>query len=352
MLPNIATQSAVLKKCLSAQFGIDLKTHQATEIIARMMGFSDYQNLLRGVETVGNRIFEGRVLHAVASAHYFSGEDEVCYFLGQILNLQKKNYFVVEARGYWSASLSQKPSPMFEVFKPNEFYDAIQIPHKDRDRGRDSYWSHPANYLIAASAIFPEVMVFEHDDAESSKRIICDYIETKPFETGIISAGERNGWHCLNEVSSHANYLPVCHLAISKNYATGSDTANTKKRVESIRKEMPNVSIVAWIFEDDCATSDDDRYGRDREIYQEKKTGWPEMTEIEGLGFVKQGYTRNFFLEILEILKQHGIPFIRVPHYKGHKCFIDKDITPRQVAERDRVTQDILTQMQALGLKK
>lgn len=360
MLPNIKTQSAVLRKSLFNQFGLELKTHQANEIVARMLDFSDYQAMLRGIEKVSKRIFEGRVVHAVASAHYFSGEDEVCYLLGQILNLRRTRYFVVEARGSWRG-IGRQNVPETVIVRPSAGDREISEYIRPAGAYQAPYLSSPANHLIASSPIFPEVLLFEHKDNERSWEILDAYIRAQPFQSGIVSTGEDNRWRMLKDASARTEYSLVYHVAISNSYATGGNSFHVKKLLQSLRMESPDSVIVAWIFEDDCASSRHGLKGRDRVIYSESGSpeeeratdSWP---RVDGLGFVEP-HTHEFFTGIVETLADYRVPFIRVPHYSGDKCFVSGDFTaseptPQQVGERDGVTLDVIRQMESLDLVK
>ncbi len=51
------------------------------------------------------------------------------------------------------------------------------------------------------------------------------------------------------------------------------------------------------------------------------------------------------------------MPFIRVPHYSGDKCFVsekftESEPTPEQVRERNGITLEVIRQMEGLGLVK
>lgn len=359
MLPNIKTQSAVLKKHLSNDFGLELKTHQTNEIVARMLGFSDYQAMLRGITKVHRRMFEGKVLHCVASAHYFSGEDEICYLLGQILNLRRSYYFAVEMRGSWRGT-GRQGAPETLVVRPSEEHqESSKYLLPTLDGIGTPYISSPANELISSSPIFPEVLVFEHSDNSRSWNILDSYIGAKPFQCGIVSTGEDHRWKVLKDTSVRTEYSLVFHVAISNTYASGNNPSHIVELLQSLRAESRDSLIVAWIFEDDCASGMRSTRSRERIVVPEDEfphdaaTGWE---RVEHLGFVKS-HAHAFFTRVMETLADYEIPFIRVPHYSGEKCFIaqkfhDSEPTPQQVRERDAITLEIIRQMENLNLAK
>jgi hypothetical protein len=338
---------------------LELKTHQSNEIVARMLGFSDYQAMLRGITKVDRRIFEGKVLHGVASAHHFSGEDETCYLLGQILNLRGSNYFTVEMRGSWRRTGQQGAPETFIVGPSEEHQKSAKYLSLNLDDLGTPYISSSANELIASSPIFPEVLVFEHSDNSHSWTILNSYIGAKPFQSGIVSTGEGNRWKVLKDTSARTEYSLVYHVAISNTCATGSNPSHIVALLQSLRAESRDSVIVAWIFEDECSSGMHGTRSRerivvpDREFSKDVATGWE---RVEHLGFVRS-HAHAFFTRVMETLANYEIPFIRVPHYSGEKCFIaqkfsDSEPTPQRVRERDAITLEIIRQMEHLNLAK
>lgn len=338
MLPNIKFQSAVLKKFLFTEFGIKLATHQTTELVSRMHGFSDYQSLLRGVEKLAKRIFDGKVVHIAASSHYFSGEDEICYFLAQILKLKGQRFFTIEARGHGPDSNGHRV-----VLRSG-------VPAHSDTQGMDGFWTE-ANDLIAASDIFEEVMLVDSGTFAQQATVMEAYSSSRPFQAGIISTGEKGTWRKLDFLSTHTDFSPVYHVAISHTYANRTNPEGVIRLLDELENRAPDAPVVAWIFEDDCATGRD-RRERDRAILPAGLDDFHTLeatTLLEGLGRVDTVNGR-FFAPVMTALEQLGIPFIRVPHYTGPRCFVTDRLAPATVAERDRITADLLEQMQLLGM--
>lgn len=339
MLPNIKFQSAVLKKFLFTEFSIKLATHQTTELVSRMHGFSDYQSLLRGVEKLAKRIFDGKVVHIAASSHYFSGEDEICYFLAQILKLKRQRFFAIEARGHGSDSNGHRV-----VLRSG-------VPDHSDTQDWGGFWTE-ANDLITASDIFEEVMLIDSGTFAQQATVMEAYSSSRPFQAGIISTGEKGTWKKLDFLSTNTDFSPVYHVAISHTYANRTNPQGVIRLLNELENRAPDAPVVAWIFEDDCATGRD-RRERDRAILpaglDDNSRTLEVTTLLEGLGRVDTVNSR-FFAPVMNALGRLGIPFIRVPHYTGPRCFVTDRLTPTAVAERDRITADILEQMRLLGM--
>ncbi|WP_324809793.1 hypothetical protein [Ralstonia pickettii] len=375
MLPNIKTESAVLKKCLAAQYGLSLATHQTNELVARMKGFGDYQELLRGIDKLAPSIFDTdrtrRAAHAVTTAHYFSGEDEVCYFLAHILNQQGISYFTVEARGGWRQIPADKSLPSTMVVGRGEYMDIYRnafpgysykesIAAKERgdepreehaDRSIRPHFSCASNHLIAASPIFSEVMLLEHENDQRSAGHIAGFAGSRSYEAGIISTGEGGKWTMATEFAAWSEFSCVYHVAISQTYANLHHPEHVVAQIHALRKRSPDARIVAWIFEDDCAVKrPHDRSKDGRRIFNEQSK-YDGLQLVDGLGWVESS-NKPFFESILDVLNQHQIPFIKVPHYSGHECFLAEQPHPRQIAERDRVTTEVVRQLVDLGLNR
>lgn len=330
MLPNTKTQTANFKKLLKAQFGIEIKHHQAAECMARITGFSDYQQLLRGIEKSYSGIFRNKEIHCVASPCYFCGEDEVCYFLGQLLNLQKTPYFAAELRGWQRKFKGKQYNQSAYIFNSND-YNRIY----DRDIGSimnsdpnsdDIDLGCSSNELIVASPIFNEVMVFEDCDPITGQEYMNDYIRKNQFEIGIVSCGEMNRWKMIEGFDSQTDFSIAFHIPVSKNYITRDKPHIFKNLIQSIQKSQPNAPIFVWIFEDDCAT---DMHDSPRRVT------------------ITRNSPDEFLKAILDDLGQNKIQPIWIPHYSGTKCFIPHNgkILPQRIAERDRITLDILNQL-------
>lgn len=361
MLHNIKRMVAILAKELANRFGIELQNYQTNELVSRMLGFSGHEATLRGIGKINHRLFEGKVLHGVASAHYFSGEDEVCYLLWQILNLHYAHCFTVEMRGTWRR-IGQQSAPETLVVRPSE--ERSQSPDYLRpklDSARTPYLSSPANELIAYSRIFREVLLFEHRDNDRSRSILHDYISANHFQSGIVSTGEGGRWEVLKDTSARTDYSLAYHLAISNTYASGNNPSRVIKLLESLKTESPNALIVAWIFEDDCASgmrgakSREQIIVQEHEVPQEKQTtaGWK---HVENLGLVRR-HAHEFFTGIMKALCDYDISFVRVPHYSGERCFVTRDFnesepTPQWVRERDAIMLKVIHQIELLNLSK
>jgi hypothetical protein len=374
MLPNIKTESAVLRKRLAAQYGLSLATHQANELVARMKGFGGYQELLRGIDRLAWSIFDAdrtrRAVHAITTAHYYSGEDEVCYILAHILNQQGIDYFTVEARGSRLRIPPDNSLPDTMVVMRGEYmsryrkrYDRYFKESLDaRARGAtpqaealdgesDQLFRCGSNHLIAASPIFSEVMLLEHADDQRSAEKIAEFAGKRPYEAGIIGTGEGEKWAMAAEYAAWSDFSCVYHVAISQTYTNRRDPSHVVAQIHALRKRSPDVRIIAWIFEDDCASRATDRQGGDgqRIFSEQSQHGGRQL--VEGLGWMAVS-GRLFFERVLNVLNGHQIPFIKVPHYSGHECFLAEEPHPRQIWERDRVTADVVRQLVTLGFKR
>lgn len=339
MLPNIKFQSAVLRKFLFAEFGIKLAAHQTNELVSRMHGFSDYQALLRGAEKLAKRIFDGKVIHVVATSHYFSGEDEICYFLAQILKLRGQRFFTIEARGHGLDSNGHRVLLCSGGVRARS--DAME---------KSGFWTE-ANDLISASDVFEEVMLVDSGTFADQAAVMEGYWSSRNFQAGIVSTGEKGTWRKLGFLSTYTDFSPVYHVAISHTYANRTNPSGIIRLLRELKERAPGAPVVAWIFEDDCATGRD-RRTRDRAILPVKAEDSRTLratTVIEGLGRVDTA-NGQFFAPIMIALAELDIPFIRVPHYTGPRCFVIDRLVPAVIAERDRITANLLGQMQSLGM--
>lgn len=338
MLPNIKTQTANFKKLLKAEFGLDVKHHKASECISRINGFGDYQTLLRSIEKNYHRIFQDKELHCVASPCYFCGEDEVCYFLGQLFNLQMTHYCVAELRGWNKKFSGKKYNKSAHIFNSYQHYNIREQLFKslmkmDSTEKPDVDFTCSSNELIVASPIFNEVLIFENCDSAVGQKHLMNYIHENKFQTGIVSCGEMNRWKMIEGIDSSTEFSVAFHIPISKNYITYDKPHIFDTLFQSIHESHPGSPIFAWIFEDDCATNRSD--------------GTRTVT-------INKNDQDEFLTSILLCLNKHKIQPIWIPHYSGTKCFIPKNgsINPLLIGERDRITQKIIDQLQDMNIIK
>lgn len=339
MLRNIKIQSAVLRKFLFTEFGIELGSQRTIELVSRMHGFSNYQQLLRGAEKLAKRIFDGKIVHVAATSHYFSGEDEICYFLAQILKLKGQRFFAIEARGHGRDGSGNRMLLCRGGVRARS--DVMET---------SSFWTE-ANDLISASDVFEEVMLVDSGTFVEQVAVMEAYWSSRSFQAGIVSTGEKGTWRKLGFLSTHTDFSPVYHVAISHTYANRTNPTGVIRLLGELKDRAPGAPVVAWIFEDDCASGRDGRK-RDRAILPievDDPRTLRATTLIEGLGRVDTANGR-FFAPIMVTLTELNIPFIRVPHYAGPRCFVADRLLPAMVAERDRVTADLVRQMQSLGM--
>lgn len=341
MLPNFKTQSTILRECLRAEHHLELPLNKVHELVARMHNFIDYQSMLHSAERVSKQILAKNVVHVVTSADYFNGEDEVCYLLGQILNLQARNYFVVEARGYCRALGNSEPGPGHVIINPHKITDYFQ---KYEIEG----FHCGSAELIAASSIFSEVLLLDHQDDETSKAILEPYIASRQFETGIVSTGEGKKWRMMDFIQGSTRFAPTYHISVSHNYRNFGNPKRVIGQIEEIRRAAPTAPIVAWVFCDDCASNWKPIHGRDQVIFA-KESEYHDLVPVEGLGHVRRA-AHGFFSAVRESLERYRIPLIMVPHFSGSQCFVRRELLPFMVDERDRVVQAIMKQMESLDL--
>ncbi|HWW05881.1 hypothetical protein [Collimonas sp.] len=335
MLPNLKSEASVLQKILSAEFGVELPRHNALAIVARMKGFTGYQELQRGFAKIANQLFEGNVVHITNGAGDISGEDEVCCFLQQILGLhyQNQKIFAIETRGNYMP-MGGAAGPQSEI--------SLSAPHDISDIGSDfrAYLLKPYGDTLNRFNVFNEIFIRDLKKAsELVDEELTHYFDFGKFHSGIIAADLR--YTFASEIHARTKFSVVHHLAVEQSYRSSS--SSVRNAIEKIQANDPGSLTICWLSGTDIS-------GRRSKALSPVKTV-AHSIEVEGAGFVSNERDRQFFSEVIDCLVEMNIPTIKVPYLKKLDMFTNfgASLTTKMIKDRDLILRSVLTQMAAHG---